>query len=103
MISSYWECKTHECGSTKFNNLSRHEWEACTIVKKNGEPPKNTWHNSTIGGLNGDVSRKFYKDWDKLCLERQQREQKKQNWIKQYGAHEMSVEKVEMRRAGRLG
>lgn len=84
----YWECKTHECGSTKFNNLSRHEWEACDIQKKSGNPPSNTWHNDRLGGLNGDISRKFYKDWDAHCLSAQQNIQKAKNWIVQYEANE---------------
>ena len=68
MIVSYWECLTHECGSTNFNNLSRHYWSVCDIRKRTRSQKVNgrTWHNNKIGGLNGDVSRKFYKDWDKL-------------------------------------
>lgn len=94
----YWECLTHGCGSTKFNNLSRHAWGACTIVKKVGKLQKNTWHDSSIGGLNGDVSRKFYRDWDRYCLEKQQRTQKKENWVKQYEAHEENVDLLTQQR-----
>jgi len=93
MKVAYWECLTHECGSTKFNNLARHSWDACSIQKKVGQLQKNTWHNATIGGLNGDVSRKFYKDWDKLCLEGQQRGQKKIIWARQLELHEENARK----------
>jgi len=93
MKVAYWECKTHECGSTKFTNLSRHAWDGCDIVKKTGIPPTNTWHNEGLGGFNGDVSRKFYRDWDKYCLDKQQMKQKKDNWVKQYELHETNAER----------
>ena len=88
MKVSYWECLTHECGSTKFNNLQRHYWEVCDIEKKIGTPQSNTWHNENIGGLNGDVSRKFYKAWDSFCLDKQQMTQRKDNWVRQLSAHQ---------------
>lgn len=90
---NYWECLTHECGSTNFNNLMRHEWEVCDIVKKSGTPKSKTWHNAEKGGLNGDISRKFYRDWDKFCLMKQQKTQIKDTWIKQYEANEEHVDK----------
>lgn len=93
MKVSYWECLTHECGSTRFNNLSRHQWEVCDVRKKSGKPPKNTWHNEEIGGKNGDVSRKFYKEWDRFCLDKQQMKQKKDIWVKQYELHEQNAER----------
>ena len=93
----YWECLTHGCGSTNFNNLTRHEWEECDIRKKNGQPEINTWHDEEKGGLNGDVSRKFYKDWDKLCVEKQQKNQVKNNWFRQYEANEDNIDKKRRR------
>ena len=93
MKVAYWECLTHECGSTKFNNLTRHAWEACNISKKMGQCRTSTWHNKSIGGLNGDVSRKFYREWDKFCLDKQQMYQKKDNWVRQLSAHQENAEK----------
>lgn len=91
MTVSYWECDVHKCGSTNFNNLSRHAWDDCDIQKKEGKVISNTWHNTDIGGLNGDVSRKFYREWDRLCLKKQQMFQKKDSWKQQYEAHEMNA------------
>jgi len=89
----YWECLTHECGSTRFNNLTRHVWDVCVIRKREGKPDKRTWHNPEIGGLNGDVSRKFYKDWEELCLNKQQASQRRENWRHQLELHEKKVER----------
>ncbi len=88
---NFWVCLTHECGSCNFNNLSRHEWEACDIRKKTGRPPSNTWHDPRKGGLNGDVSRKFYPDWERLCRERQRGAQKIENWKRQLALHEENI------------
>lgn len=85
---SFWECLTHKCGSSKFNNLSRHEMPSCDIRKRTGIHIPSTWCDEKIGGLNGDVSRKFYKEWDKLCLDKQQKVQIKNNWTKQIDAYE---------------
>lgn len=94
----YWECTYHKCGSSKFNNLARHEMPWCQIEKREGNLKQNTWHDPVLGGFNGDVSRKFYRDWDKYCLERQQQTQKKENWARQLSAHEDFIEDITERR-----
>mgnify|MGYP006871746502 CR=1 FL=1 len=91
-MMSYWECSVHQCGSTRFNNLSRHEMPWCDIVKRTGIPLQNTWHDEMKGGLNGDLSRKFYRDWDAFCLEKQQLIQKKNNWERQLKEHEEFID-----------
>jgi len=89
----YWKCITHECGSFKFNNLNRHSMPWCEI--QDGYSllnDHNTWHNEKIGGLNGDVSRKFYPDWDRYCLELNQQKQRALGWAKQVEANEENVD-----------
>ena len=63
----YWECIIHNCGSTKFNNLIRHETPWCEIVKKESKSEEKT---GTWGGFHGDVSRKFLKDWLNYCRDK---------------------------------
>ena len=94
----YWECLTHKCGSSKFNTLGRHAWSVCDIKKSYGKLEKNTWNDKQFGGLNGDLSRKFYKDWDKLCLILEQKEQLKLNWVRQFELHEANVDASTRRR-----
>lgn len=93
----YWECSTHKCGSCNFNNLSRHEMPWCHIEKKEGNPKNKTWHEEKHGGLNGDISRKFYKDWEFHCLEKQKQGQRKENWTRQVLAHEDFIEDVQQK------
>ena len=65
----------------------------CEITKGYTRPNGNkTWHNPEIGGLNGDISRKFYKDWDKYCLEKQQKGLRKGLWQKQLEANDENVD-----------
>lgn len=93
MKCKFWECKTHECGSFKFNNLSRHEMPWCELsVGYTHVNSHKTWHNPEIGGHNGDISRKFYKDWDKYCLELQQKKQRAETWKKQVELNEENVD-----------
>lgn len=89
----FWSCSIHECGSFKFNNLSRHTMPWCLIEKGFTHVNSHkTWHNPEIGGLNGDISRKFYKDWDKYCLELQQKSMRKDTWKKQIELNEENVD-----------
>lgn len=90
---NYWECLTHACGSTNFNNLSRHEWEDCDIRKRSGKLLQNTWHNDKIGGLNGDISRKFYPSWIGRCREIEKSNLKIENWKRQANILESNVNK----------
>ena len=60
-IFSRWTCTTHKCGSYNYNMLLRHETPWCKIGEQSTigiVKPK------TYGGYNGDLSRKFLKDWN---------------------------------------
>ena len=85
---SYWWCETHECGSFNFNSLSRHEMPFCDIHKdiRYLHKPR------TIGGHHGDVSRKYYKDWDKYCIMLQHKKLRSSMWKKQVDANEENVD-----------
>ena len=64
-----WKCKIHNCSSYNFNSLGRHETPWCIIEKfvtVGVIKPK------TTGGYNGDLSRKFLKDWTEYCKRKQQ-------------------------------
>ena len=93
MKYTYWSCKLHECGSFKFNHVMRPEMPWCEIVKGYTRPNGNkTWYNPEIGGLNGDISRKFFPDWDKFCLEKQQKLLRKDQWVRQVQANDANVD-----------
>lgn len=76
---SHWACKTHNCSSFNMNNLVRHSMPWCDIVTsaKYLSKPK------TIGGYNGDVSRKYYPDWIEYCQRKVKEKQDKENWVRQ--------------------
>lgn len=65
----FWECKFHKCGSCNFNNLVKHETPWCEIVTKSATKP---FKPRTWGGFNGDVSRKYLKDWLDYCRRQDQ-------------------------------
>lgn len=46
----------------------------------------------TLGGFNGDVSRKYYPDWDKYCVELQHKKQRTQIWERQVKANDENVD-----------
>ena len=88
MKFSYWWCEKHQCGSFNFNNLSRHEMPFCDIRKD----VRYLHKPRTIGGHNGDVSRKYYKDWDEYCVVLQQKKLRTVTWKKQVEANEENVD-----------
>ena len=50
-------CKTHNCGTTNVNQISRHEMPECDIYEK--VIPH--WHKpKTFGGHGGDINRRYY-------------------------------------------
>lgn len=60
-IWNRWVCNTHKCGSYNYNMLIRHETPWCEIVDQETVgivKPK------SFGGHNGDLSRKWLKDWN---------------------------------------
>jgi len=85
---AYWWCELHQCGSFSFNNLSRHEMPFCDIQKDYRYLHK----PSTIGGYKGDVSRKYYKDWDEYCVMLQHKKLRPSMWKKQIEANEENVD-----------
>mgnify|MGYP001365287061 CR=1 FL=1 len=66
-----WICKTHDCGSYNFGNLVRHEMPWCEIVYESSVMLKKP---KTFGGMNGDVGRHHFKDWQSFCVEKERRD-----------------------------
>jgi len=76
----HWECKTHEpCSSFNMNNLVRHSMPWCDIVTST----KYLTKPNTIGGRNGDVSRKYYPDWIAYCQKKVDEKQEREGWKRQ--------------------
>lgn len=76
-VFNRWTCVTHSCGSYNPSNLGRHEIPSCEIVYTEtvGVVKPKTW-----GGFNGDVSRKFLKEWNDYNREKQIQENAMANW-----------------------
>lgn len=76
-IFTRWRCLTHNCGSYNFNNLNRHETSTCDIIS---EQTVGVIKPKTFGGYNGDLSRKFLKDWNENLRLKQIEAHQLQKW-----------------------
>lgn len=59
-----WHCLTHNCGSYNFNRLGKHEMPWCDIVK---EETVGILYPKTFGGVNGNVGRHYFRDWQEYA------------------------------------
>jgi len=73
-----WRCTVHNCGSYSFDNLASHEIDSCNIIREEtvGVLKPKTW-----GGMNGNVSRHYVKEWIADCRDKQMEENKILQWI----------------------
>ena len=72
-----WRCNVHKCGSYNFNMLIRHETPWCEIST---EHTVGVVKPKTFGGYNGDLSRKFLKDWNDFYLQAARRVALVKHW-----------------------
>ena len=63
-----WICKRHDCGSYNFNALVRHEMDWCNIVYESSSTIKTP---KTFGGMNGNVGRHYFRDWQEYCKDKE--------------------------------
>jgi hypothetical protein len=74
-----WRCVVHNVQSYNFNLLSKHEFENCDIHK---DITVGIIKPKTSGGVNGDISRAMFPDWNELCKFKENQKKLANKWNK---------------------
>lgn len=82
-------CTTHKCSTYNSNQMAAHEMPWCNIVSVEtiGIVKPKTQYDSSMGGLNGNIGRHYYKDWTEYCQQQDKLTHAQKNWIKFRNEH----------------
>ncbi len=75
-------CTVHKCSSYNPNLMARHEMPWCDIVaiETVGITKPKTKYDESLGGLNGNISRHYYKDWTTYCQQKDKMIHAEKKW-----------------------
>jgi hypothetical protein len=75
-------CLTHKCSSYNTGLMASHEMPWCDIVtvETAGVQKPKTQYDESLGGLNGNIGRHYYKDWTEYCQQKDQMIHAEKTW-----------------------
>jgi hypothetical protein len=82
-------CLTHKCSTYNPNLMGSHTMPWCDIVSVEtvGIQKPKTKYDETLGGLNGNIGRQYYKDWTEFCQQKDKMIHAQKNWDKFRSEH----------------
>ena len=77
-------CLTHKCSTYNPNLMGSHTMPWCDIVTVEtvGVQKPKTKYDDSLGGLNGNIGRQYYKDWTEFCQQKDKLIHAEKNWTK---------------------
>ena len=77
-------CLYHKCSTYNSNQMGAHEMPWCDIVAVQtvGVQKPNTQYDETLGGMNGNIGRHYYKDWTEFCQQKDKLIHAQKDWAK---------------------
>ena len=87
-------CIVHKCSTYNPSLMAKHEMPWCDIYSEEtvGVIKPNTEYDSSIGGLNGNISRTYYPDWVSSIQERDRAKHEIASWSKYQRRHKVRKE-----------
>lgn len=77
-------CSVHKCSTYNHNMMAKHEMPWCDIVsvETTGVQKPKTKYDETLGGLNGNIGRHYYKDWIEYVQQKDKMISAEKSWKK---------------------